>query len=181
MSDIREQLKAALLKDALKFGDFTLASGQKSKYYINCKPVTLGAEGSYLVGKNLLNMIPEELKAVGGLTLGADPLVSSITVLSHLEKRPLAGFLVRKEQKGHGTSSQIENCPPKGTPLVIVDDVITTGGSALKAAEIALAAGMEVKLALCIVDREQGGEEAFAKLGVTVKSCFKISELLENQ
>ena len=179
--EIRESLKAEILDKALKFGDFTLASGKKSKYYINCKTVALDARGSYYAGLNLLGLIPGEAEAVGGLTLGADPLISSVTVLSHIEKRPLRGFIVRKEKKDHGTQSQIENCPPKGSKVVIVDDVITTGGSALKAAEAALENGLNVILALCLVDRMEGGEEAFKKLGIPMASVFKIEEFLKNR
>lgn len=173
-----ELLRQEILNNALKFGDFTLASGKKSKYYINCKTVTLDAKGSYLCGLALLDLIPTDCLAVGGLTIGADPLVSSITVMSHIQNRPVRGFLVRKEKKEHGTQSQIENCPPPKTPVVIVDDVITTGGSALKACEIALECGLEVKLAICLVDRQEGGNIAFEKLGIPMKSVFKISEFL---
>ncbi|EKD27348.1 MAG: hypothetical protein ACD_79C00750G0004 [uncultured bacterium] len=180
-SKIREELKNELKLNALKFGDFVLASGKKSTYYINCKKVTLDAKGSYLSGLGLLDLIPQDCKAAGGLTLGADPLVSSLTVLSHQQNRPLSGFLVRKEPKGHGTASQIENCPEKGTKVVIVDDVITTGGSALKAAEIAQESGLDVVLAICLVDRMEGGKEAFEKIGVKMKSIFTINELLENR
>lgn len=177
--NINDELKSALQKDAIKYGDFTLASGKKSKFYINCKTVTLDAKGSYLIGKALLNLIPKECEAVGGLTLGADPIISSITVISHIDNRPVKGFIVRKEAKGHGTESQIENPPKKGAKVVIVDDVITTGGSALKAAKIAKEAGMEVILALSIVDRCEGGEAAFKEIGVPMKSVFKINELLQ--
>lgn len=176
--DIRGELKNELLNKALKFGDFTLASGQKSKYYINCKGVTLDARGSFLVGMNLLELIPDDCEAIGGLTLGADPLISSVTVLSFLKNNPLQGFIVRKEKKGHGTESQVENCPSKGTKVVIVDDVITTGGSALKAAQVSKEIGLDVVLALCLVDRQQGGKEAFEKIGVKMNSVFTIDEFL---
>lgn len=176
---IIQKLRKELLDKALKFGDFTLASGKKSKYYINCKTVTLDALGSYLCGLSLLNLVPKECQAIGGLTLGADPLISSITVLSHKEKRPLQGFIVRKEKKEHGTQNQIENCPEKGSKVAIVDDVITTGGSALKAAEVALGCGLDVRIALCLVDRQEGGAEAFTKLGIEMKSVFKIEEFLK--
>ena len=174
------ELKQELLAHALKFGDFTLASGQKSKYYINCKTVTLSAKGSFLVGVNLLPLVPKDCVAVGGLTLGADPLVSSLTVISHQAGRPLQGFLVRKEKKEHGTGNQIENAPAKGSRVVIVDDVITTGGSALKAAEVALECGYTVSTVLCLVDRQQGGEAVFAKLGIPLRSLFKIEEFLSS-
>jgi orotate phosphoribosyltransferase len=173
------ELKQELAAHALKFGDFTLASGQKSSYYINCKTVTLSAKGSFLVGVNLLPLIPKNCSAVGGLTLGADPLVSSLTVISHQEGRPLQGFLVRKEKKEHGTGNQIENAPSPGSRVAIVDDVITTGGSALKAAEIMLACGYAVEAVLCLVDRQQGGEAVFAKLGIPMRSLFKIEEFLK--
>jgi orotate phosphoribosyltransferase len=178
---LRDLLRRELLEHALKFGDFTLASGRKSRYYINCKPVTLDAKGAYLSASALFRLVPRDCAAVGGLTLGADPLVSGITVISHLEKRPVRGFLVRKEAKGHGTRNRIENCPPEGSRVVIVDDVITTGGSALKAAEAALAANLEVVRAVSLVDREQGGAEAFSRLGIAMESVFRIQELLDAQ
>ncbi len=177
-TNILKELKQELLVNALKFGDFTLASGQKSAYYINCKTVTLSARGSFLVGMNLLPLVPKNCVAVGGLTLGADPLVSSLTVISHQAGRPLQGFLVRKEKKDHGTGNQIENAPVPGSRVVIVDDVITTGGSALKATEVALECGYTVEAVLCLVDRQQGGEAVFAKLGIPMRSLFKIEEFL---
>jgi orotate phosphoribosyltransferase len=177
--DTLKQLKQELLSNALKFGDFTLASGQKSAYYINSKTVTLSAKGSFLVGVNLLPLVPKNCSAVGGLTLGADPLVSSLTVISHQAGRPLQGFLVRKEKKEHGTGNQIENAPAQGSSVVIVDDVITTGGSALKATEVMLECGYKVERVLCLVDRQQGGEAAFAKLGIPLCSLFKIEEFLK--
>jgi len=176
---IKKELESELKQHALKYGDFTLASGKKSKYYINCKSVTLDAKGSYLAGAALLSLVGSQCMAVGGLALGADPLISSMTVISHLENCPIKGFIVRKEQKGHGTQNQVENCPPKGTKVVIIDDVITTGGSALKAAEVALKMDLDVVLAICLVDRCQGGEEAFEKLGIPMKSVFVIDDLLE--
>jgi len=178
--EIKKELKIELKQNALKYGDFTLASGQKSKYYINCKGVTLDAKGSYLAGAALLDLVDSQCAAVGGLTLGADPLISSMTVISHLENRPLKGFIVRKEPKGHGTQNQVENCPSKKTKVVIIDDVITTGGSALKAAEVALEMGLDVVVAICLVDRCQGGEEAFKKLGIPMKSVFMIDDLLDS-
>ncbi len=177
---------------ALSFtpGNFTLASGQKSDYYIDCRITTLNAQGGRLAGIVLLDLIREHCPsavAVGGLTMGADPLVSNVATASaqeladheeFLELDPdedhgpaptlLHGFLVRKAEKTHGTGRLIEGFLQPGAPVVIVDDVCTTGGSTITALEAARAAGMQVVGVLCLVDREQGGrlriEQALAEI-----------------
>jgi orotate phosphoribosyltransferase len=144
------------------FGDFTLTSGKKSKYYFDSKKTTLLAEGSYLTAREVLRTIREngiEVDAVGGMTLGADPIVCAVAALSHAEETPLGAFIVRKEAKGHGTARKVEANLAEGARVVVIDDVVTTAGSTLKAIEAAQAAGYEVVAVICLVDREEGGTE----------------------
>ena len=145
----------------VRTGEITLSTGAKSNFYFDCKPVTLSADGAYLVGMaflDALEKLPERPGAVGGLTHGADPIVSSMVALSYARECPIDGFYVRKEPKRHGTKRRLENPPQPGTKVVIVDDVVTSGGSLLKAVEEARAAGCEVIAAMALVDRgEQDG------------------------
>ena len=162
-AETRRQLRDLLDERAARTGEITLSTGAKSNFYFDCKPVTLSADGAYLTGTaflDALDELPESPEAVGGLTHGADPIVSAMVVLSHVRGRPIQGFCVRKETKGHGTRRRIENPPQSGTKVVIVDDVVTTGGSLLKAMKEARAAGCEVVGALALVDREEQDGEA---------------------
>jgi orotate phosphoribosyltransferase len=182
-NDARTDLLNLIATLSFKLGDFTLASGQKSDYYIDCRTTTLHAEGGRLSGLVLYDLIHQHLphaEAVGGLTMGADPLVSNTAsasawaVADHAEILELSseleletgsdpaptlihGFLVRKAEKSHGTGRRIEGFLKKGAQVVIVDDVCTTGGSTITAIEAAREAGMTVAGVLCLVDREQGG------------------------
>ncbi len=170
--DRRAALLRILATHSFRLGDFTLASGQKSDYYIDCRTTTLHAEGGRLAGQLLHELLRAHLpgaRAVGGLTMGADPLVSNVATASaqfaaeegldpsdpgvHL----LHGFLVRKAEKTHGTGRRIEGFVSVGAPVVVVDDVCTTGGSTVTAIEAAREAGMRVVGVLCLVDRQQGG------------------------
>ena len=162
-AETRQNLRDVLDRRSARTGEITLTSGVKSNFYFDCKPVTLSADGAYLVGMaflDALEQLPEQPRAVGGLTHGADPIVSSMVVLSHLRGCPLDDFYVRKEPKRHGTKNRIENPPAPGTKVVIVDDVVTSGGSLLWAVEEARAAGCEVVGALALVDREEQGGAA---------------------
>jgi orotate phosphoribosyltransferase len=162
----KDRLCALLKAESLLFGDFTLASGRKSAYYFDSNKTTLLPEGAWLTARLVLRRLREEAvqaQAIGGLTLGADPIVCPVAALSHVEGPPLRAFLVRKEVKEHGTGRKIEGCPPPGTRAVIVDDVVTTAGSTLAAIEAAEGAGLVVAAVLCLVDREEGGTEKLAR------------------
>ncbi len=177
----RARLRDLLKQHSLMFGDFTLASGQKSSYYFDSKRTTLRPEGAYLVAAEMLHLLSEKditADAIGGLTLGADPIVCPIAALSHGTERPLRAFIVRKEAKGHGTTRQIEGDLEPSSRVVVVDDVVTTGGSTLRAIEAAEQAGHEVVAVLCIVDREQGGTEALSRWPFF--PLFTRSEIFDN-
>jgi orotate phosphoribosyltransferase len=147
------------------FGDFTLASGRKSTFYFDSKRTTLLPEGAWLTAREILRTLREkriQAEAIGGLTLGADPIVCPAAALSHVEGPPLRAFIVRKEAKGHGTGRRIEGTLPPGARVVVVDDVVTTAGSTLQAIDAVTEAGHPVAAVLCLVDREEGGAEKLA-------------------
>ena len=180
MSNERERLRDLLKTHSLMFGDFVLASGKRSTFYFDSKKTTLLPEGAWLTARAVLEVIRREgidAVAIGGLTLGADPIVCPAAALSHVEGPPLRAFIVRKEAKEHGTGRQIEGALDPGSRVVIVDDVVTTAGSTLKAIEAAEAAGHEVVAVVCIVDREQGGREALARYPFF--PLFRKSEIFE--
>lgn len=178
LEELREVLLHLLATQAYQEGDFTLSSGQKSSYYINGKPVSLSAEGAFAIGKLFFSLLPTPTQAVAGLTLGADPLVSSVTVVSAYEKHPLSGIIVRKKPKGHGTNAYLEgNALPSKAQVVVLEDVVTTGNSALFAVEQLKAVGYEVTEILAIVDREQGGKELYQKQGISFQALFSITEI----
>jgi len=164
----RVRLLALLKRLSYEEREVTLASGQKSNFYIDCKQTVLTAEGHFLVGA-LLNRVlalqAPEVEAIGGVTMGADPLASAVSTMSFLMGRPLPAFYVRKEPKGHGTGQWIEGTKSlrAGMPVAILEDVITTGGSALKAIARARELGLKVAVVLGLVDREEGGRETLER------------------
>lgn len=173
----RRRLLALLTEKSYQKRKVTLASGRESDFYIDCKKTALTAEGHWLVGRLLFAAIAKETPqatGVGGLTMGADPLASAVSLVSHLAGKPLQAFLVRKEPKGHGTGQWIEgrSSLADGAQVAIVEDVITTGGSAIKAIERARAEGLTPTAAFALVDRQEGGREAIGALGVKVFSLF---------
>lgn len=182
MSD-RQRLKEILLEKSYRKGTFTLTSGKTSDFYIDGKQTTLSAEGGYLCGKLILDIInkaEEPIEAVGGMTLGADPLVSAVSVVSHLENCPIPAFIVRKEAKGHGTGNYIEgmsNMPP-GCRVALLEDVVTTGGTLLKVIERVEAQGFKVGLVVTVVERQEGGADVLAKAGYKLESLFTREQLL---
>ncbi|MGA9884141.1 MAG: orotate phosphoribosyltransferase [Candidatus Acidiferrales bacterium] len=179
--DHRTALADVLRKKSLVRGEFTLASGKKSNYYLDCRLTTLDAQGALLTGYCILELLDEmKIKpdAIGGLSMGADPVVSAAIVVSAIENRPLPGFLVRKEAKKHGRQKQIEGIEHlEGKKVVIVDDVCTTGGSTLEAIEAAEGAGAQVIAVISLVDREEGGSDML-RAKYNYGSVFTARELL---
>jgi orotate phosphoribosyltransferase len=179
MSDPLSRLARMLLKKSYIPGQVTLTSGRISNYYFDCKQTALHPEGGYLLGLTLLQSLHDAVQAVGGMTLGADPLVSAVSVLSHIHNRPLPGFIVRKNPKGHGTNQYVEGLSnvPKGASVAILEDVITSGGSVLKACQRTKQAGLRIEQVLTVLDRQEGGAEALAEQGLTLKSLFTRQSL----
>ncbi|WP_216901972.1 orotate phosphoribosyltransferase [Synechococcus sp. CCY 9618] len=174
----RSTLLALLAERAYRLGDFTLASGRHSEHYVNCKPVSLSGTGLALLGRRMLAEVEAEAVAVAGLTLGADPLVSAVALQAALEGRCLDALIVRKEAKGHGTGAWLEGpLPPAGSRITVLEDVVTTGGSALKAVSQLQEAGYRVDRVVAIVDRQEGGAEAMEEAGLDLRSLFLLEEV----
>jgi orotate phosphoribosyltransferase len=181
--DNRQRLKEILLEKSYRKGTFTLTSGKTSDFYVDVKQTSLSAEGSYLCGKLILDLMlqaDKPIEAVGGMTLGADPLVSAVSVVSHLEGNPVPAFIVRKEAKGHGTENYIEglsNMTP-GCRVTLLEDVVTTGGTLVKVIDRVEAAGFTVAQIITVVERQEGGVEVLAKAGYKLESLFTREQLL---
>ena len=177
----RKCLKNLLLERSVRLGDFTLSSGAKSSYYIDARQTTMTAEGQRLTGKIAYTLIEEagwDVSHVGGLTLGADPVAYAIAHHSTGRGRTLDGFTVRKEPKDHGTGQQIEGGLPTDARVVVVEDSVTTGGSAIRAIEVLRKYGASVAGVICLVDREEGGRSRLDELGVPLLAVFTGPELL---
>jgi orotate phosphoribosyltransferase len=175
---VKEYLLTLLCQLSYKEGDFLLSSGQKSTYYINCKPVTLHPYGALATGRLLLPLLAAGTQAVAGLTLGADPIVTAVGVVSAYEQQPVAALIIRKEAKGHGTQAYIEGpVLPAGTVIAVLEDVVTTGKSALQAVERLRDAGYVVNQVISLVDRQQGGAALYASAGLEFISVFAIPDL----
>lgn len=178
----RERLKQIIMELSYEKRKVVLASGRESDFYFDGKQTTLHPEGGYLTGKLFFEAIKDvaEVEGVGGLTLGADPIATATSVVSHLEGRPIPGFIIRKEPKGHGTGAWLEgrkNLKP-GSRVVIVEDVVTSGGSSMKAIKRAEEEGLHVLGVVTLVDREEGGRENIEKEGYWLRSIFTKSEIL---
>jgi len=158
--ELTSALRSLLAKRALIVGPITLSNGSHSNHYFDCKRVTLSSEGAGLVGEAVLDAIQslaEKIEAVGGLTHGADPIIGAVMMEARQRGISLNGFYVRKEPKNHGTRNLVENAPLKGSNVVIVDDVVTAGGSVLKAIEVVEREGCKVVAVITLVDRLEGG------------------------
>jgi len=179
-TQLRTRLLALLRERAFREGDFTLASGKKSNYYIDGRMIAVCPEGAWLIGEALVEQLQDvECNAVGGLAVGAVPIVTATMVACYRHGRPMEGFWVREKPKEHGMQKQIEGKLPENPQVVIVDDVITSGGSSLKAAEAVEAAGGKVVLMAAIVDRQQGAAELFESRGYPYRPLFVKDELFQ--
>jgi len=180
-NEMRQRLLTLLKEKSYRKGDFKLSSGKESQHYINCKPVILSGEGLVLAGTLLLELVEEYSVAVAGLTLGADPLVSSVAFTSWLDfdrRTKLDALIVRKQAKGYGTGAWIEGpLPLKGSKITVLEDVTTTGGSSIKAVEKIREAGYIVNRVVTIVDRQEGADSAMMDAGLELCSLFTLEEL----
>jgi orotate phosphoribosyltransferase len=181
MNEFKSRLAKLLLELSYREGDFTLTSGKKSDYYFDCKQTALHPEGGFLIGSLFLDMLKEyDADGVGGMTLGADPLITGVTVVSHIEGHPLPGFIIRKKSKGHGTDQYLEGLAnfSEGDKVVLLEDVCTTGGTLITAAERVRDAGLVIVGVLAVLDREEGGRERLKEAGLELNSIFTRKELL---
>ena len=175
---MRDTLLPLLAQKAYRHGNFTLASGRTSDHYVNCKPVSLSGEGLALLAALMLQQVEDTAVAVAGLTLGADPLVSAVAMRAALNGRNLDALIVRKEAKGHGTGAWLEGpLPEPGSRITVLEDVVTTGGSSLKAVNQLREAGYQVERVVTIVDRQEGGLEAMTAAGLDLRSLFLLDEI----
>jgi orotate phosphoribosyltransferase len=173
----RDALKALILEKALRFGDFTLASGKRASYYLDCRQITLDSQGARLVGEGMLALLESNLpELVGGMAIGADPITAAILTLAGTKGLALRGVMVRKEPKQHGTGKLVEGPFREGESITIVEDVVTTGGSSLLAIERCEAVGLKVQRVLAIIDRLEGGREAFAAHGYELTTLFTVRD-----
>lgn len=179
IKELKERLLALLQKEALKKGSFVLSSGKASTYYLDGRVITMTPEGAFLVASIILELIKEkDIDAIGGPTLGADPIVGAVAALSYLNKIPIKTFIVRKAAKGHGTGRQIEGPElKKNSKVIIVDDVATTGKALIEAKDALDKIGVIASDAIVIVDRKEGASENLAKVGLKLNSIFQIEEL----
>lgn len=175
----RDELKRLLAEHSLKFGNFTLASGKTASYYLDCRNLTLHPRGANVIALGILEKLaalPSLPDAVGGMAIGADPITAAVVTVAGQRDLPLVGFMVRKEPKGHGTGRQVEGPVKPGQRVVIVEDVITSGGSALAAVKAAREFGLEVLGVIGIIDRLAGGEAAFAAEGIPLETLLTVRD-----
>ncbi len=176
------RLVELLREKSVRFGTFTLASGKTSDFYVDARQTTLNAEGAVLVADAILELLEDDVTGIGGLTLGADPIVCGTSAVSAIRGRPVHGFLIRKQAKGHGTGRYVEGLEnlPKGSRVAIVEDTTTTGGSLLTAVQRAQDAGLHVAQCITVVDRQEGAAERIAKAGYTLISLVTRADLEES-
>lgn len=161
---------------------FQLTSGKKTAYYIDCKKVSLDPEGAYLIGKEIFRQIADlNAEGVGGMTLGADPIATSVSLVSFLNKKPIPAFIVRKKAKAHGSRQQVEGSLKEGARVVVVEDVVTTGGSTLRTIDALKREGYAVLKVIALVDRKEGGADRIIETGAPFKSLFAIEDFMQNR
>jgi len=178
----RQALQELIREHALQFGDFTLASGKQASFYLDCRKVTLDARGAQLIAAGMLDLVSDAMPTlVGGMAIGADPITGAMLALAGTRDIPMRGIIVRKEAKTHGTGTHstgkfVEGPFQEGETVVIVEDVVTTGGSSLLAIERCESVGLKVERVLAIIDRLEGGREAFAKRGYELTTLFTVKD-----
>lgn len=179
--DKRERLLELIRENTTK-SNVKLSSGRSSNYYIDCRMVTLNPEGAALVAEILFDILKDEnIDAVGGLTLGADPICGAFSVISYQKGRPIPTFIVRKEKKEHGRQKRIEGNLKKGSKVAIIDDVATTGNSLLTAINAVAEEGCRVQRVIVIVDRNEGAKEKLSEKGYELESIFRADEILKDE
>jgi orotate phosphoribosyltransferase len=180
---MKTRLIELIIEKAFKYSEepvFKLVSGRMSNYYFNCKAVTLKPEGMYLIGNIIYDQVKKlNVKGIGGLTLGADPIADAVAYTSYLKEKPIEAFVVRKSAKSHGTMQWIEGNITAGDSVVIVDDVITTGKSTIEAITRAKEAGLEIVKVIALIDRQEGGREAIKALGYDAEAIVTRDEVME--
>jgi orotate phosphoribosyltransferase len=178
LKELKQELLALLKKKVLKRGRFVLSSGKVSNYYLDGRIITLTPKGAYLVASIILQLIKgRKINAIGGPTLGADPIAGAVACLSHINGIPLKAFIVRKRAKEHGAKRRIEGPALKrGSRVILVDDVATTGKALIEAKEALDKIGAVVSSAIVIVDRDEGARENLAKAGLKLESIFTIKD-----
>ena len=176
----KAQLLQILKKEAFFKGKFILSSGKESSFYLDARLVTLSAPGAYLTGRIMLDMVKNDsIDAIGGPTLGADPMVGAVASLSYQDKKPIPTFIIRKTPKAHGKNQQVEGPVLKeGCSVVIIDDVATTGKAFVESIEVLQKMNVKIKKAICIIDRGEGAREALSKYNVPLQSIFTIDQFL---
>jgi orotate phosphoribosyltransferase len=180
---MKNRLIELIIGKAFRYSEepvFKLVSGRMSNYYFDCKAVTLHPEGIYLIGNLLFDLVKDlDVKGIGGLTLGADPIAYSVAYTSYLKGRPVEAFVVRKTAKAHGTMQWIEGNIKKGDKVVIVDDVITTGKSTIEAITRSKEAGLDIVKVIALIDRQEGGKEAVEVSGYKLDSIITREEVMQ--
>jgi orotate phosphoribosyltransferase len=178
INELKKELRLLLEKEALRRGDFTLSSGKKSNYYLDGRVITMTPEGAYLVGNIILEMAKgRNIDAIGGPTLGADPIVGAVACLAYQRNIPIKTFIVRKAAKEHGMAKQVEGPALKaGCKVILVDDVATTGKALIEAKEALDKIGIITQEAIVIVDRIEGAADNLAKVGLKLESIFTIKD-----
>jgi len=180
-ADLKQKLTALLLEKSFRYNPepvFKLASGRMSNYYIDCRKTTHSCAGKYIIGNLILDLILDtDVQAVGGLTMGADPIACAVSYAAHERGLHIASFSIRKEPKAHGLLQQVEGDVTAGDRVIIIEDVVTTGGSTIKAIEAARREGLDVLGVIALVDREEGGSEEILKHAESLRVLCTASEL----